>query len=436
MNARLRYRTVSANQAIQQIKGGGRVILEGSLSEPISLIEAMLEQKDHFKGLEIITASPIFGQKLADESMAGHFSLKTLFARGGVGKAIQQGRADYIPASLWGMTKAIEENILPIDVAMIQVSPPDDRGYCSFGINVSYVKAAAANAQIVIAELNDQMPRTLGDASISIDKIDYICEVSRSLPVLEPSVFSEEETRIAEGVAALIPSGATIEAGIGSIPSAIFTALKGKEDLGLHTGMISDAMMEQMKDGIITNRRKPFDAGKSVASMAMGSRELYEWIRENPRVALHPSSYTHAIDTISRLDNFIAINSGLQVDLTGQVNAEMVDGTIVSGVGGGICFARGACASRRGLSIIALPSTAEGGKLSRIVPFLAEGTPVTYHRCEVDFVVTEHGIADLRCRSLQERERRLVQIAHPGFQDALTAAVQGPRKKIADQISQ
>lgn len=419
MSAQPRYTSVSANDAIQHIKGSGRVILEGSLSEPISLIEAMIEERDRFQGLEIITASPIYSQKLADEAMAAHFCLNTLFARGGIGKAIQQGHADYVPTSLWGMTKSIEESTLPIDVALIQVSPPDARGYCSFGINVSYVKAAADRAETVIAEVNDQMPRTFGDASISIDKIDYICEVSRPLPVLEPSDFAEEEIRIAEEVAKLIPSGATIEAGIGAIPSAILKALKGKEDLGLHTGMISDAMMEQIENGLITNRRKPFDVGKSVASMAMGSKELYNWIHENLRVALHPSSYTHSIATISQIDNFIAINSGLQVDLTGQVNAEMVDGVIVSGVGGGVCFAHGACASRRGFSIIALPSTADGGKFSRIVPFLTEGTPVTYHRSEVDFVVTEYGIADLRSRSLRERERRLIQIAHPQFRDEL-----------------
>jgi 4-hydroxybutyrate CoA-transferase len=432
MNARLHARVTSASEAIQHIKSGSRVVLEGSLSEPISLIEAMIDQKDRFQGLEIITASPMRGQKLADEEMAGHFRLGTFFARGGIGKAIRQGRADYFPTSLWGMTRAMEEKIIPVDVAMIQVSPPDASGYCSFGINVSYIKAAAENAKTVIAEVNDQMPRTFGDASITIAKIDHICEVSRPLPVLDPPDSAEEENRIADAVAELIPSGATIEAGIGAIPNAILGALKKREDLGLHSGMISDAMMEQIENGIITNRKKPFDLGRSVASMAMGSKKLYDWIHENPRVGMHPSTYTHSIATIAQIDNFIAINSGLQVDLTGQVNAEMLDGVIVSGVGGGVSFAQGACASKGGFSIIALPSTAEEGRVSRIVPFLSEGTPVTYHRSDVDFVVTEYGIADLRCRSLEERGSKLIQIAHPDFRDELADHMRRFRTKLAE----
>jgi 4-hydroxybutyrate CoA-transferase len=412
-------KTVSAGRAIQAIKSGDRVLLEGSLSEPVPLIEALVHERDRFAGVEVITASPMESLRLIEKDMTSHFRLKTFFARGAGGKNIQSERADYIPVSLWGMVKTIQERVLPIDVALVQVSPPDASGNCSLGINVSYVKPAVEAARTVIAELNDQMPRTTGDAAIPLEKIDWICESSRRLPIIETPDFGKEEIQIAKGVAELIPSGATIEVGIGTIPDAILKALTEKEDLGLHSGMISDSMMELILKGTITNRNKTLDRGKSVASMAMGTQQLYRWIHENQSVSFHPSTYTHSVATISKIDCFIAINSGLQVDLTGQVNAEAVGNMIISGIGGGLDFAQGASHSKGGISVIALRSTADGDQASRIVSRLAEGAPVTYHRGNVDYVVTEYGVADLRGRSLEERADTLINLAHPKFRDEL-----------------
>jgi 4-hydroxybutyrate CoA-transferase len=410
---------VSPDEAVKSIKSGSRVLLEGSLSEPVSLINALINQRKAFESLEIITASPIRAMKLADESMSSHFRLNTFFARGGAGEIIKKGRADYFPSSLFGVTKALEEKILPIDVALVQLSPTDDAGNCNFGINVSYIKPAVESAKMVIAEFNDQMPRVRGDSSISVDKIDLICETSRPLPTIDPSPVDENVTEIARLVASLIPSGATIEVGIGAIPASIMKELHDKEDIGIHSGMISDPMMDLVKKGIITNKNKPFDRDKSVVSMAMGSQTLYDWVNENPHVMFYPSSYTHSIHIISQINDFIAVNSGLQVDLTGQVNAEMLDGLLVSGVGGGADFARGASASKRGFSIIALHSTGGRDQVSRIVTQLPEGSPVTYHRSDVDFLVTEYGIADLRCTSLNKRANRIIRIAHPNHRDRL-----------------
>jgi 4-hydroxybutyrate CoA-transferase len=413
------HKRMSAGEAVGLIKSNDRILLEGSFGEPVSLIEALMQQRGRLRDVEVITASPIQAQRLADEGMAAHFKVKVFFARGGIGGAIRQGRAEYIPVSLWGLVRALEDATLPLDAVLIQVSPPDQDGYCSLGISVGYLEPAVRRAKLVIAEVNEQMPMTFGDSLIHLSKIDGIVRSSHPLPELQPPGMGPREERIGQYVAELIPDGATVEIGIGGIPSAVARFLRGKKDLGIHSGMISDSVKELMESGVVTNSKKPIDRGKSVAAMAMGSNGFYRWLHENRTVLMRSASYTHCPAVLSRITGLVALNSALQVDLSGQANGEAVSGLVVSGMGGGVDFARGACSAAKGISIIALPSATEDDKGSRIVPFLGQGSPVTFQRSDVHFVVTEYGVADLRCKSLLERAKALIQVAHPAFREDL-----------------
>lgn len=413
------YKAMSPQEAVGLIRSKDRILVEGSVGEPVSLVRALIEERGRLTGVEVVTASPLEAQRLAEEGMAPHFRVKTFFARGGIGSAIKAGRADYLPLSLWGLVRALEDGTLRLDAVLIQVSPPDPSGYCSLGISVGYVKPAVRSASLVIAEVNDQMPRTFGDSLIHVSEIDCIVESSRPLPELEPVKIGPKEERIGEAIAELICDGATIEVGIGSIPSALTSFLKDKKELGVHSGMISDGVKELMELGVITNSRKPIDREKCVAAMALGSKGLYRWLDENRTVEMRSASYTHSPSTLSRINGLVAVNSALQVDLSGQGNGEAISGLVISGMGGGVDFARGACAAPMGISIIALPSTTEDGRASRIVPFLDGGSPVTFQRSDVHFVVTEYGVADLRCKSVEERARALMEVAHPNFREEL-----------------
>ncbi len=413
------HKPMSPQEAVAAIRSGHRILVEGSVGEPLSLIQALIEERGRLRGVEVLTASPLEAQRLAEEPMAPHFRVKTFFARGGIGRAIKEGRADYLPLSLWGVVRALEDRALSLDAVLIQVSPPDSGGYCSLGISVGYVKPAVRSASLVVAEMNDQMPRTFGDSLIHISEMDCIVESSRPLPELEPAKIGPREEKIGWAIAELIRDGATIEVGIGSIPSAVTSFLKGKKELGIHSGMISDGVKELMESGVITNSRKPIDKGKSVAAMAMGSKGLYRWLHENREVDMRSASYTHSPSVLSRIKGLVAVNSALEVDLSGQGNGEAVSGLVVSGMGGGVDFARGACSAPMGTSIIALPSTTDDGEASRIVPSLQGGSPVTFQRSDVHFVVTEYGVADLRCRSVGERARALIGVAHPDFREQL-----------------
>ncbi|MEK7282238.1 MAG: acetyl-CoA hydrolase/transferase C-terminal domain-containing protein, partial [Acidobacteriota bacterium] len=308
---------------------------------------------------------------------------------------------------------------LPLDACLIQVSPPDEHGYCSFGVGVDCTMAAADVARMVLAQVNSEMPRTLGDSFIHVSKLDRIVEVSRPLLELPRRPVDEMHRRIARHVAGLIEDGSTLQMGIGGVPDAVLACLGDRRDLGIHTEMFSDGVMELVEAGVVNNDRKTLHRGKIVSAFLMGSRKLYDFVHNNPIIEMHPTEYTNDPFIIAANDRMVAINSALQVDLTGQVCADSMGTNIYSGVGGQVDFIRGAARSKGGRPIIALPSTARAGTVSRIVPVLDPGSGVVTTRADVHYVVTEHGVASLHGRTLRQRAEALIAIAHPGFREEL-----------------
>lgn len=417
-----RRKLVSAAEAVKAVQSGQRVLLGSCCSEPETLIEALVADKDRLESVELFTT--ILGSKAqyASQPMEGHFRVVSFRPDMAVRDATRAGRIDYLPCLLSEAPRLFTGGYLPIDVAMVQLSPPDDKGYCSFGVSVDYTKPAAEVARVVVAEINKQAPRTLGETFIHISKLDYIVESDRPLIQVAPATIGPVERAIGEYVAELIPDGANLQVGVGAIPDAVLASLSGRKDLGVHSGMLSEGMIELAQSGVINGRRKPINPGVMVATCLIGTDRLYRFADNNPEVELYPSSYTHSALTLSRLENLIAINSALQVDLWGQVNAEMVGGVQMSGVGGQLDFVRGASFSPGGKSVIALLSTAGNGKHSRIVPCLEPGAPVTTSRAEVHYVATEYGLADLRGKTLRQRAQALAAIAHPNFREELERA--------------
>jgi 4-hydroxybutyrate CoA-transferase len=415
-------RLVSPAEAVRAVRSGQRVLLGSSCSEPQTLVEALLADKDRLEEVELITT--ILGSKAdyARPEMEGHFRVVTFRPDITVREATRAGRIHYLPCHLSEAPRLFTAGYLPIDVALVQLSPPDEQGYCSFGLSIDYTKPAAEAARVIVAEINQQMPRTLGDTFIHVSRLDYIVESDRPLLQVPPPPLGEAEQAIGHHVAGLIPHGATLQIGVGAIPDAILAALAGHRDLGIHSGMLSDGMVDLARQGIITGRRKTLNPGVMVAAVLLGTDKLYRFAHDNPMVELYPATYTHDIMTLGRLENLISINSALQVDLWGQVNAEVVGGTQLSGVGGQLDFVRGASRSPGGKSIIALLSTAGNGKYSRIVPRLEPGAPVTTTRSDIHYVVTEYGVADLRGKTLGQRARALAAIAHPNFRPELEQA--------------
>lgn len=410
----------SAEEAIKIVRPGHRIFIGQALGEPLVLAEALYESRDNLTNIEIIGGSWSGKCKYASKEVKGRFRVLSFMQKFNMLESVQDGIADYIPAKISNIHQLFEKTgPLPIDVALIQVSPPDDNGYCSLGIGVLYALDAALNARHVIAEVNDQMPRTLGNCSIHISKINYIVHSSRPLPEYPLAKIGEKEKKIGEYIANIMPDGATFETGIGAIPSAILASLSEKSDLGIHSGMVSDGIIPLVEKGIINNLQKPIDKGRIVTSMLAGSHHLYHYAHENPVFKFYPSSYTHDIEVIKKLPRFVSINSAIEVDLTGQVNAETVNGIQIAGVGGQADWVRGALSSHEGRSIIALTSTAQKGTKSKIVPYLGYASAVTTPRYDVDFVVTEYGIAFLKGKSLMQRAEAMSEIAHPDFRDQL-----------------
>jgi acyl-CoA hydrolase len=351
--------------------------------------------------------------------MEGHFRHTAMFVGANVREAVNTGRADYMPISLSEVPRLFTSGLLPLDACLIQVSPPDEHGYCSFGVGVDCTMAAADVARTVLAQVNSEMPRTLGDSFIHVSKLDRIVEVSRPLLELPRRPADEMHRRIARHVADLIEDGSTLQMGIGGVPDAVLACLGDRRDLGIHTEMFSDGVMELVEAGVVNNDRKTLHRGKIVSAFLMGSRRLYDFVHNNPIIELHPTEYTNDPFIIAANDRMVAINSALQVDLTGQVCADSMGTDIYSGVGGQVDFIRGAARSKGGRPIIALPSTARGGAVSRIVPVLDPGSGVITTRADVHYVVTEHGVASLHGRTLRQRAKALIAIAHPGFREEL-----------------
>jgi 4-hydroxybutyrate CoA-transferase len=353
--------------------------------------------------------------------LAGHLRHRALFVGSNVREAVNDGRADFVPVFLSDIPALFTSGQLPLDVALIHVSPPDAHGYCSLGTSVDVVPAAVQAARLVIAQINPRMPRTLGNSFIQLGQIDLAVEADTSLFEHQVPPPTDLEQRIGTHVANLVEDGATLQLGIGGIPNAALAALTDRKDLGVHTEMFSDGLLDLVEAGVLTGRAKTIHPGKIVTTFLMGSQRLYDWVHDNPMLEMHPVDYTNDTSIIRRNTRMTAINSALQVDLTGQVCADSIGTRIYSGVGDQMDFMRGAALSQGGKAIIALPSTAKDGGISRIVPTLAMGAGVTTTRAHVQYLVTEFGVAYLHGKSIRERAQALIGIAHPDFRDQLTA---------------
>jgi acetyl-CoA hydrolase len=365
----------------------------------------------------------------ADPRYAGSFRHRSLFTGGNVRQAVNEGRADFVPVHLSEIPRLIYSGIQPVDVALIHVSPPDEHGFCSYGVGVECTKAAAERARTVIALVNQQMPRALGDSFIHVSKLSHVVEIDR-LPVelAMASEVTDVSRAIGAHVADLIEDGATLQMGIGEIPDAVLLFLGQKRHLGIHTEMFSDGLVELFESGVITGEAKTLHRGKIVASFVLGTRKTFDFLDNNPFVEFHPSDYVNDPFVIAQNERMVAINSALAVDLTGQISADSLGTSIYSGFGGQLDFIRGSARSKGGKPIIALSSTAKDGAVSRIVDTLLPGSGVVTTRADVHYVVTEYGVADLYGRSLRERAEALIGIAHPDFREELRAAAR--RRKL------
>jgi 4-hydroxybutyrate CoA-transferase len=408
-------RLVSAEEAVSVVKSGDRVYISGNAATPYVLMKALAARKDELKEVELVHVLLLGEDPLSKPEMEGHFRHNSLFVGPADRKAINEGRADYVPIFLHQIPDLFYSGQMPLDVAMLHVSPPDEHGFMSLGVEVLASKAAAERAKIVIAQVNDKMPRMLGDSFLHVSRFHKIVEISDPLPQLEKSPASEVELRIGRSIAELIEDGSTLQLGIGGIPDAVLASLANRRDLGVHTEMVSDGVMEAIENGIITGARKTFHPYKVVITFALGTTRLYDFIDNNPIFEAHPTDYVNHPFNVARNENMIAINSAIEVDITGQVCSDSIGTIIYSGFGGQVDFIRGAAHSKGGKPIIALPSTAKDGEMSRIVPFLKKGAGVVTTRGDVRYVVTEYGVAYLYGKNLQERTKALINIAHPKF---------------------
>jgi acyl-CoA hydrolase len=354
--------------------------------------------------------------------MAGHFRHNSLFVGPGDRDAVNDGRADYIPIFLHEIPNLFYRDLLPVDVAVLHMSPPDEHGFLSYGAETLASKAAAETAKTIIAQVNDRMPRVLGDSFLHMSRVSKVIEVSEDLPELAKRPSTEVEKQIGKNIADLIEDGSTLQLGIGGIPDAVLAALGDKRDIGIHTEMISDGALEGIFSGRINGSKKTLHPGKIIATFFLGSRDLYDYIDNNPYIEAHPVNYTNDPFVIAQNENMIAINSAIEVDLTGQVCSDSIGPHIYSGFGGQIDFISGAARSKGGKPIIAIPATAQKGTTSRIVPFLKQGAGVVTTRADVHYVVTEYGVAFLHGKNLRQRAEELIKIAHPDFRDDLLAA--------------
>lgn len=430
---RYRIRTVDARKALAGIRRGARVFVGSGCAEPVLLVTA-LGERDDLADVEVLHIMTIGQAPYARAAQAGRFRHNAFFIGSNVREAVAAGQADYTPVFLSEIPALFRSRKLPLDFALISTTPPDAHGFCSLGVSVDVVRSAVDAAEVVIAEVNPTMPRTHGAGFLHVDEIDLF--VTNADPILEIPVPRTDEIsgRIGRFCADLVPHGATLQLGIGEIPNAVLAALSGKTDLGLHSEMISDGVIDLIESGAINGRRKTLHPGKAVTSFCMGSRRLYDFVNDNPFFEFLPTEYVNDPFVIARNDRMISINSALQVDLTGQVCADSIGTRFYSGIGGQVDFIRGAARSKDGRSILALPSTAKGGTLSRIVPILTEGAGVVTTRGDVHTVVTEYGVAELKGRTVRERTLALISIAHPDFRGELLAAAKQRKFVTVDQI--
>ncbi len=413
----------TAEIAVRAIKPGNRVVFGHNCGEPQHLVKTLVAHTEEYSNVEIAHMIPMGPSEYCLPESAGHFIHNSFFIGANTRDAVNCGRAKFTPCFFKDIPRVLREE-LPVDVMLCQLSPPDDTGFCSFGISVDYTKPVAESAKIIIAQINRNMPYTRGNTLIHVSKLDYIVEYDEPLITYrsnkqENPDFLAGMHKLGNYCADLIGDGACLQLGIGEIPDAVLSFLADKKDLGIHTEMFSDGVVNLIRKGIVNGSRKQIDKNKVVATFIMGSRKLYDFVDENPCISMYPIEYTNDPYIIGKNDNVVAINSCLQIDLLGQVTSETLGTLQYSGVGGQVDFIRGAARSKNGKSILAVASTAGNGKYSRIVPALEKGTAVTTSRNEVHYIVTEYGVANLRGKSVKERALALISIAHPDFRASL-----------------
>ncbi len=413
---------VDAQAAVQLVKSGDRVYIHEAAMAPVSLIDALTARADELENVEIMHLHTEVSAPYVDSKYSGHLRLNALFVGANARTAVNAGSADYTPVFLSEIPSLIADGPLNVDVAFVQLSPPDRHGYCRLGTSIACARAAVDCARVVVAELNPRVPRTMGNSAIHVSRITAAVEVDRPLPVHDPSIISPTEKRIGENVASIIPNGATLQVGIGSIPAAVLDALRNHTDLGVHTEMFTDELIDLVEAGVVTNRLKTRFQGRIVTSFASGSQRLFDFVNDNPFVEFHPSNIVNDPAEIRLQNSMVAINSAIEIDLTGQVCADSIGERIFSGIGGQMDFVQGAVRARGGKAIIALPSTAQNGGMSRIVPILKPGAGVVTTRGHVHIIVTEYGAVNLRGRNLRERAELLISVAHPDFRPDLRHA--------------
>jgi acyl-CoA hydrolase len=413
------HKLMTAEEALSLVQSGDRVYIHSGCAEPERLVKALIQRRRELHGVEIVHLLTLGNADYVLPEMEAHFRHNAFFIGSNVREAINSGRADFTPIFLSEISSLFVSGLLPIDVCLIQVSPPDPHGYCSLGVAVECTKTAAQCARLVIAEINPRMPRVHGDAFVHASKIDVLVE--SDFPLLEQpqSPVTAVQMKIGKNVAALIEDGSTLQMGIGGIPDSVWSFLGDRRDLGVHTEMFSDRIIPLMESGVVNGERKTLHRGKTVASFVLGTKRLFDFIDNNPAIEFYPSEYVNDPFVISQNHRMVAINSALQIDLTGQVCADSMGNYLYSGIGGQIDFIRGSARSRGGKPIIAMPSTAKQGTISRIVPNLYAGSGVVTSRGDVHYVVTEHGVAYLHGKNLRQRAEALIEIAHPKFRGDL-----------------
>lgn len=413
----------SADEAVKAVKSGDSIYVHANCSTPQLLIESLCRRAGELKDVKIVHLMSFLDAPYIKEGMHEHFRLISLFTGANVRSAIHEGKGDFIPVFISEIPGLIESKRLPVDVCMLTLSPPDEHGFCSLGVSNECSKTAAENSKIIIAQINKRMPRVLGDNFIHIEKIDFAVETDEPVPEFQHKITSHQTESVYEKIgriiSEMIEDGSTLQLGIGILPDKVLKHLHEKRDLGIHSEMFSDGLIDLVESGVINGERKTLLPGKIVSSFALGSKRLFDYVHNNPIFEFRPSKFVNDPFYISRNDNMISINSAIEVDITGQVCADSIGARNYSGLGGQLDFVRGATRSRGGKPIIAFPSTSKNGAVSRISPYLARGAGVTTTRGDVHYVVTEYGVADLYGKSLRERAVSLISIAHPDFRESL-----------------
>jgi 4-hydroxybutyrate CoA-transferase len=406
-------------EALRCVQSGMRVYIQPGCAEPETLVEALIRRGPFVHDVEIVHMMTMGAAPYVAPEMAGHFRHNAVFIGANVRDAINDGRADYTPIYLSEIEELFESGAMPLDVALIEVSPPDSHGFCSFGVGVDTTLTAAKCARYVAAQVNDQMPRTYGDSYIQVSDIDAVVESSRPLCAMKKAEATDMHVAIARNVAGLIEDGAVLQTGIGGIPDAVLPFLTDRKDLGVHSELVSDGVIPLIEAGVITGARKNFKPRKIIVGFVLGTKKIFDFVDNNPIFEFHPTSYVNDPLYIARNDKMVAINSALQVDLTGQVCSDSIGNQFYSGIGGQVDFLRGASRSKGGKPIIAISSTAKDGAISRIMPMLSPGAGVVTSRGLIRYVVTEYGVAYLHGKSIRERAKALIDIAHPKFREEL-----------------